>query len=102
MSSKLDPIHHIAITVDDISKAVAWYRNQFQCEIDYQDDSWASLKFANIHLALVLPGAHPSHIGIPCLQPELFGTPHTHRDGTSSAYITDPFGNYIEMIKLNN
>ena len=59
MTKKLDTIHHTAIQVKDIAKAVAWYLERFACEIEYQDESWAMLKFANTSLALVLPEQQP-------------------------------------------
>ena len=55
MTKQFDTIHHIAIKVKDISKAVSWYIEHFACEIEYQDNSWAMLKFSNTSLALVLP-----------------------------------------------
>lgn len=51
MTKKLDTIHRTAIQVKDIAKAVTWYLERFACEIEYQDESWAMLKFANISLA---------------------------------------------------
>ncbi|MCD6046602.1 MAG: Glyoxalase/bleomycin resistance protein/dioxygenase [Gammaproteobacteria bacterium] len=101
MNKQLDSIHHIAIEVTDIQKAIDWYQQHLKCEVAYQDDTWGLLKFENISVALVLPGTHPPHIGIPCDQPEKYGEVKPHRDGTSSAYIQDPFGNWVEMIKLN-
>ncbi len=58
------------------------------------------LKFANIHLALVLPNQHPEHFAITREDIVPFGTPFPHRDGTSSVYIHDPDGNHIEMLQL--
>jgi hypothetical protein len=100
MTETLDSIHHIAIEVGNIQQAIDWYQKQLKCAVVYQDDSWGLLKFANASIALVLPGDHPPHIGIPCAHPEQYGTVKDHRDGTVSAYIEDPFGNCVEMIKL--
>lgn len=96
----LDTIHHIAIEVTDIQQAIDWYQKHLRCEVAYQDKTWGLLKFENVALALVLPGTHPPHLGIPCDHPEQYGEVKPHRDGTSSAYIKDPFGNWVEMIKL--
>lgn len=95
----LDTIHHVAIQVTDITSAVAWYQKLLRCDIAYQDDTWALLTFANLSMALVLPGSHPPHLAITCYQPEVYGEPKMHRDGTSSVYLADPFGNYVEMLK---
>ena len=60
----LDTVDHIAVAVDDVEKAVAWYRETFKCEIEYQDKTWAFLRFENIKLALVVPNQHLSLIHI--------------------------------------
>ena len=52
---KKDIIDHLAVCTDNITKSVAWYKDNFSCDILYQDDSWAMLEFENIKLALVLP-----------------------------------------------
>ena len=51
----MDIIDHIALPVQDIKQAVAWYTQQFACELEYQDETWALLRFANIKLALIHP-----------------------------------------------
>ena len=58
---KLDHIHHVAIPVPDIPKALEWYTSRFNCRVEYVDETWALLEFANSKLALVLPKEHPSH-----------------------------------------
>ncbi|HQX50695.1 MAG TPA: VOC family protein [Planctomycetaceae bacterium] len=98
MSEQLDSLHHIAISVDNIATAVDWYRSTFQCEIAYQDDTWAFLKFANLHLALVLPNQHPPHIAFVTPRAAQFGELKAHRDGTRSIYISDPAGNAVELM----
>ncbi len=98
----LDKIHHIAISVENIATAVDWYREKFQCEIAYQDETWALLKFNNISLALVIPDQHPPHIGYTSTEAEKYGKLKTHRDGTRSVYITDPFGNTVEMMDADS
>lgn len=94
----MDRIHHLAVQVADIGQAVAWYRQQFACGVKYQDQSWALLGFDNIDVALVLPGQHPPHVGIPRPDAGRFGELRTHRDGSASVYIRDPGGNALEII----
>jgi len=94
----LDSVHHVAIAVDDIAKAVDWYRANFQCAIGYQDATWALLDFANLKLALVIPSQHPPHIAFEHDEAERFGTLKPHRDGTRSVYISDPAGNPVEIL----
>lgn len=98
MAETLDSLHHIAIKVDDIAKAVDWYRDTFRCEIAYQDATWAFLKFANLHLALVLPNQHPPHIAFVTPNAEKYGELKPHRDGTRSIYISDVAGNSVELM----
>lgn len=100
MTEKLDNLHHVAIQVKDIAKSVDWYTGKFKCEIEYQDESWAMLKFENTHLALVLGEQHPYHFAIVEENLEKYGTAVPHRDGTSSIYIKDIDGNNVEMLKL--
>jgi catechol 2,3-dioxygenase-like lactoylglutathione lyase family enzyme len=98
----LNAIDHIAIPVTDVAASVAWYREHFQCEVKYQDDTWALLAFANIHLALVIPAQHPAHLGFVSKEAEKFGALKTHRDGTRSCYLNDPSGNSIEMLAADS
>ena len=95
----MEKLHHVAITVTDIKKALDWYRTEFDVEAAYVDDSWALLKFDNITLALVLPEQHPAHIAVERDKAELYGALTPHRDRTASVYIQDPWGNAIEIIK---
>ena len=76
----LDSVHHIAISVPDIAAAVDWYCDTFQCTVSFQDETWAMLQFANLQLALVIPGEHPPHIGLATTQAADFGELRTHRD----------------------
>ena len=100
MEEKLDMIHHTAIQVENIPKAVCWYTEYFNCKIEYQDSSWAMLKFENTSLALVLPDQHPYHFAITKDDLSAYGVASEHRDGTSSVYIKDTDGNNVEMLKL--
>lgn len=95
-------IDHVAINVDDITKAVEWYLNYIDGEILYQDDTWAFIKTDTIKLALTLKRQHPPHIALEVtdeLSEEHKGKKFKkHRDGTKSYYQKDPWGNFIEMI----
>jgi catechol 2,3-dioxygenase-like lactoylglutathione lyase family enzyme len=98
----LNTIDHIAIPVKDIAASVDWYKEHFQCEVKYQDATWALLGFANIRLALVIPEQHPAHIGFVTPEAEKFGVLKTHRDKTRSCYVSDPSGNSIEMLAADS
>lgn len=96
--TQLDSLHHIAISVENVPEAVKWYREHFRCEIAYEDDTWALLKFANVSLAIVIPDQHPPHLGFAVPNAEKYGELKPHRDGTRSVYTSDPFGNVVEML----
>jgi catechol 2,3-dioxygenase-like lactoylglutathione lyase family enzyme len=96
---KLDRIHHVAIPVPDIAKALEWYTSRFNCRVEYVDETWALLEFANAKLALVLPNEHPSHFALTRPDANTFGKLVTHRDGLHSVYINDAFGNSIEILE---
>jgi hypothetical protein len=100
MTQKLDTIHHVAIQVNHIGQSVVWYTQRYACKVDYQDDTWAMLKFSNISLALVLSDQHPYHISILADDLEPYGKAESHRDGTQFVYIQDVDGNNIEMLKM--
>jgi catechol 2,3-dioxygenase-like lactoylglutathione lyase family enzyme len=95
--AQLDTLHHAALRVRDVKAAVAWYTQRFRCEVEYQDETWAMLKFANVRLAFVLQEQHPPHIAL-LGDPTEFGEPEVHRDGTSSVYLKDPDGNNVEIL----
>ncbi len=96
---KLATIDHVAIQVDDIAAAVSWYTANWECDVEWADETWAMLKFNNTRLALVLPDKHPPHFAFLDNCPEKAGAPTVHRDGTSSVYTKDPWGNNLELLK---
>ena len=98
-TSQLTPLHHVAIQVRDVRRALDWYRHRFHTELIYEDPTWAMLRFHNIYLALVVPGQHPPHIAFVHPQAEHFGPLTRHRDGSESIYIEDSEGNAIEIMK---
>ena len=78
-TNQLDSIHHVAIPVLDINASVEWYKENFNCQIIYRDETWAFLEFENIKLALVTPNQHPPHIAFVSQTAEKFGTLVEHR-----------------------
>jgi catechol 2,3-dioxygenase-like lactoylglutathione lyase family enzyme len=98
---EFDSLDHVAIPVEDVAAAVHWYTKTFRCEVTYQDDTWAFLKFGNIKLALVVPAQHPAHVGIVSPDAAKFGTLKLHRDGTRSCYVKDPAGNAVEILQAD-
>ncbi|TAH37374.1 MAG: VOC family protein [Planctomycetota bacterium] len=98
MSAALDPVDHVAVEVADIGRAVDWYTRSFRCRVLYQDATWAFLEFANLKMALVLPGQHPAHLSLVRADAAAFGPLRTHRDGTRYVYLQDPDGNTVEVM----
>jgi catechol 2,3-dioxygenase-like lactoylglutathione lyase family enzyme len=96
--SPLDAMDHIAIEVGNVKETVTWYTERFQCGVNYQDDTWALLSFANIRLALVTRGQHRPHIGFKRADAEKFGPLKVHRDGERYVYLEDPAGNVVEFL----
>ena len=95
----MERIDHIAIVVTNINHAVNWYKENRDCEVIYQDKTWAELQFENIKLALVLSHEHPAHIAF---VDETIENGIKHRDGSESIYDHDTFGNIIERIKYES
>ena len=103
-------LHHVAIRVKDMDRAVSYYMSLgFHCE--WESDDWSYFEEG---IALLGPGynrAEPhfslfleSHDELKKKWKELMDKgysccrPHRHRDGTVSFYTTDPEGNQLEFI----
>ena len=94
----LTHVDHIALESKCISDSVKWYTENFNCNIKYQDNTWALLKFDNIQIALVTPGEHPPHFAV--IDKKIAGLDNVkiHRDGIKYFYQEDPDQNVIEKI----
>ena len=95
----MERLHHVALPVTDMRKAIDWYETTFDVRKVYEDENWALLAFENISLALVIPEDHPPHIAVERQDAERHGPLTSHRDGTASVYVDDPWGNPIEYLK---
>jgi hypothetical protein len=90
----------VALAVGNVRRAIAWLNsNDLHFAKAYEDKTFAFLEFANVGLSLVVPDQHPPHVAFLRGDAERFGDLKAHRDGTSSIYLTDPFGNVIEILK---
>jgi catechol 2,3-dioxygenase-like lactoylglutathione lyase family enzyme len=98
VNTRLDSMDHVAIPVQEVQGALDWYKQHFNCDVLYQDETWAMIQFANIKLALVIPAQHPGHLSFISSRAAEFGELKTHRDGTRSLYVTDPAGNSVELL----
>jgi len=92
-------IDHIALQVDDIRRACVWYVSHFDANVLYLDETWALLEFDNIKMALILPNQHQNHVAIE-VNPEQYPDLEfkQHRDGSNYHYLSDPWGNCVELI----
>lgn len=93
-----DFIDHIAVEVKNVDAAVKWYSEKFNCNVKYQDKSWAMLSFQNISIALVTPGQHPAHFSIVKKSLTKDSNIKYHRDGIGYLYINDLDNNVIELV----
>ena len=48
MNDQLSKIDHLAVIVKNIDQSVNYYTEKFNCEVKYQDSTWAMLKFNNM------------------------------------------------------
>ena len=81
----MERLHHVAVAVPDIGRALDWYRANLDVEVSYVDESWALLQFDNIAVALVLPEQHPRHLAVERENAKSFGALTPYRDGTASS-----------------
>ncbi len=99
---KLD---HIALRSKDIKKSIDWYVATFKdVEILYHDATWALINVCGTPISFVSPHQHPPHISF-CVDDDYINDNlrdkvfKKHRDGTSSCYVKDPDGNFVEFLK---
>lgn len=105
--SKLTTIHHIAVMCDNPPKGIAELRALgFEFEVVEEHQDWVVLKFANLFVALVLPGHE--HVGIVVSEAEFRRyltecgrAPTTHRDGSVGFYIHTHSGVGVELLDEN-
>ena len=94
---------HVALVSKNISNSINWYVEKWDADILYQDETWGLISIGGTKIAFVSPHQHPAHICFEIddkfisanLQKETF---KSHRDGSSSCYIRDPDGNFLEFL----
>ena len=91
-------IDHIALVVNSTKEAAEWYKEQFEADILYVDDTWSVVQFENIKIAFVPKGTHPSHFALEVKDFSSSYKVKPHRDGSKSVYKSDPWGNIFELI----
>jgi extradiol dioxygenase family protein len=96
-------IDHIAIRVDDLELAAAWYCDKLAAKVTFKDEKYIRIKVNNTNIALIDKKYYPwPHIAVLVENkedlPREQGETIEHRDGTMGVYVKDPFGNYLEYI----
>jgi len=94
---------HVAIISNNIPEAVNWYKKTWGADILYQDDTWGLIELNGVKIAFVTPSQHPAHICFEVEEKFIYEklenkTFKGHRDGSSSCYVRDPDGNFIEFL----
>ena len=95
-------LDHVALQVKNPAQAANWYKEKFDADILYCDKTWSIVQLDNIKIAFVVKTQHPAHIAF---EVDVFKTSDKvkqHRDGSSSIYKRDPWGNTIEYIKYSS
>ena len=95
---KLD---HVALQVKNPTLAANWYKEKFNADILYCDKTWSFVQLDNIKIAFVIKTQHPAHIAFEVDKFKPSDKVKKHRDGSSSIYKRDPWGNVIEYIKYS-
>lgn len=99
-------IDHVALLVDDLDAAQAWYEEKLEAICEYSDSFYRRMRFNNSTVALISKHRYPyAHIGILVDNKEELpqvGERVEHRDGTIGVYTFDPDGNCVEHIWYND
>jgi catechol 2,3-dioxygenase-like lactoylglutathione lyase family enzyme len=95
---------HVAIKSSNIKRSVDWYAENWGAHVLYHDESWGLVMIGETKVSFVLPERHPPHICFEVCddfiaQKLCNKTFKPHRDGSSSCYVRDPDGNFIEFLR---
>ena len=98
---------HIALVSKDIENTISWYVKKWNANILYQDKTWGLIEIGKTKIAFVSPHQHPAHVCFEVDEKFIFeklqkSTFKPHRDGSSSCYIRDPDGNFLEFLYWPN
>ncbi|WP_186595161.1 VOC family protein [Synechococcus sp. PROS-7-1] len=111
----VERLGHVAIRVEDMDRAVAFY-SQLGMEMVWNADDWCYMEAAKSRDGLALLGPNYKAAGphfafhfrdraeVDAVHAQLkasgvaVGAVHDHRDGTASFYLRDPEGNWLEML----
>ena len=115
LSERVDRLGHVAIRVDDVDRAKSFYM-KLGMKLVWDDTDWCYLEAGETRDGLALLGPSYKAAGphfafhftdrdkIERMHSSLknkgmkVGALHDHRDGTSSFYMKDTEGNWLEML----
>ena len=94
---------HVAVVSNNIKESVSWYVDNWKAEVLYQDETWGLIQLGESKIAFVSAHQHPAHICFEInadfiaknLNDKTF---KAHRDGSTSCYVRDPDGNFLEFL----
>ena len=92
-------LHHIVLCVPDIALVVKWRVKIRNLDTIHQDQTWTLLGTENISIVLVLRSRHLPNVVFKSLEAEKYGDLTTHRGGSESVCVQDPFRNTIEFLE---
>ena len=92
----LTNINHVCISVAHLQRALEYYQQNFNCNVEHHDEFQVVLQFENIKLVLVLISEEPAHIAYTA---DSIEDGKVNYDGSHSTYTHDGFGNIVEHIK---
>tara|TARA_Y100000992_G_C20908862_1_gene324504 strand:+ start:121 stop:468 length:348 start_codon:yes stop_codon:yes gene_type:complete len=98
---------HIAVISNNIRQSVDWYSKNWNAEVLYLDETWGLVRLNDVKIAFVTPSQHPAHICFEVDEEFIAKNLETktfkpHRDGSSSCYIRDIDGNFLEFLYWPN
>ena len=94
---------HVALRSENIERSIEWYQQHCDAKVLYQDETWGLIDANGGKIAFVISHQHPPHVGI-CIDKLTRETRFAgkvfkkHRDGSSSCFVKDPDGNFVEFL----
>ncbi|MGA7178629.1 MAG: hypothetical protein WBX11_03440 [Thiobacillaceae bacterium] len=94
----MNRIRHIALQVNDIPLAVAWYQREFNCRVHSQNATCAQITVENLSLTLVGPGQHSKQIGPLGADANRSAVLRPPGDGTASVHFRAPWDSAQQIL----
>jgi hypothetical protein len=92
-------LHHIALCVPDIAPVVKRRVKTRNIDTVHQDQTWTLLDTENMSIVLILRSKHLPNVVFKSLEAKKYGDLTTHRNGTESVCVQDPFRNTLEFLE---